>query len=255
MRFIVAAAVLATSAIAQYAPPSYEESGAAPEAPTATYEPPAVSTDYITKVHTITSASGVAVTTSVVPLTTSVVYTTKVHTITSCAPEVTNCPAHSTVYSTETVPAYTTVCPVTEATPSATYGWGNGTSVVPPYVAPTAPGSQSSPGPYSPPAAAPTSVYVVPSGSPASPSVCTGSSTVTAITKSYTTVLTSVEYQTISVPCPTGGAPAPSGTGVPPYAPPAGNGPAQPPVPGAAASFTASAVLAAVAGVAALILA
>jgi hypothetical protein len=58
------------------------------------------------------------------------------------------------------------------------------------------------------------------------------------VTKSYTTVLTSVEYQTVAVPCataPAGGAPgngagngagAPSGTGAVPPQPtgPAGNG-------------------------------
>ncbi|UNI13831.1 Chitinase [Purpureocillium takamizusanense] len=44
--------------------------------------------------------------------TTSTVYTTKVHTVTACPPQVTNCPVgHVT---TETVPLYTTVCPVTE---------------------------------------------------------------------------------------------------------------------------------------------
>jgi hypothetical protein len=81
------------------------------------------------------------------------------------------------------------------------------------------------------------------------------------VTKSYTTVLTSVEYQTVAVPCPTGpagGNPGPSGTGAVPPQPtgPAGNGTTgvPPPVSGAA-SFAGSAVFAAVAGVAALILA
>ncbi|KAI4600997.1 hypothetical protein KJ359_013162 [Pestalotiopsis sp. 9143b] len=47
-------------------------------------------------------------------LTTSTVYTTRVHTVTSCAPTVTNCPAGSggEVVVTETIPLYTTVCPV-----------------------------------------------------------------------------------------------------------------------------------------------
>ncbi|CEJ92624.1 Putative Gpi anchored serine-rich protein [[Torrubiella] hemipterigena] len=49
-----------------------------------------------------------------VPMTTSIVWTTSIHMVISCAPTVTNCPAHSTVLVTETVPAYTTVCPVTE---------------------------------------------------------------------------------------------------------------------------------------------
>lgn len=52
---------------------------------------------------------------------TSIVYTTKVHTITDCAPTVTNCPAHGhTSFSTETIPIYTTICPVTEVIPAPT---------------------------------------------------------------------------------------------------------------------------------------
>ncbi|KAG5984586.1 hypothetical protein E4U55_004137 [Claviceps digitariae] len=48
-------------------------------------------------------------------MTTSTVYTTKIHTITACPPQVTECPGrnHTTVV-TETIPLYTTVCPVTE---------------------------------------------------------------------------------------------------------------------------------------------
>ena len=45
--------------------------------------------------------------------TTSTVYTTQEITITSCAPTITNCPAESTVLTTVTVAAYTTICPVT----------------------------------------------------------------------------------------------------------------------------------------------
>ncbi|MCJ1405762.1 hypothetical protein MMC11_008992 [Xylographa trunciseda] len=45
--------------------------------------------------------------------TTSTVYTTQEITITSCAPTITNCPAESTVLTTITVAAYTTICPVT----------------------------------------------------------------------------------------------------------------------------------------------
>ncbi|KAL6917844.1 hypothetical protein ACHAPO_000347 [Fusarium lateritium] len=44
---------------------------------------------------------------------TRTVYTTSVHTITKCAPGVVNCPYGSV--TTETVPVYTTICPVTEA--------------------------------------------------------------------------------------------------------------------------------------------
>lgn len=47
--------------------------------------------------------------------TTSTVFTTQVHTVTACPLSVKNCPASEqiTYYTTETVAAYTTVCPVT----------------------------------------------------------------------------------------------------------------------------------------------
>ncbi|RFU73560.1 gpi anchored serine-rich [Trichoderma arundinaceum] len=273
MRFTVAAAVLATSVLAQ--------------------EP--VSTDYTTELVTITACpetvtncparqQTTSVATNYIPLTTSTVYETHVHTVTSCGPEVTNCPAHSTVLSTETVAVSTTICPVT-ATATAvptTQGWSNSTAVVPP---PYPTGGESSASPvtipvytppavsspvYTPPAQAPTTGYAAPTGgAPGAPGypvssaapVCPGSSVV-AVTKSYTTVLTSVEYQTVAVPCPTGpagGNPggAPSGTGAVPPQPtgPAGNGTTVPPPVNGAASFTGSAVFAVIAGAAALFLA
>ncbi|UNI20542.1 hypothetical protein JDV02_006620 [Purpureocillium takamizusanense] len=58
---------------------------------------------------------------STVELTTSTVYTTRVHTVTKCPPHV-PCPSGGYV-TTETIPLYTTVCPVTPTTtpaPSAT---------------------------------------------------------------------------------------------------------------------------------------
>lgn len=54
------------------------------------------------------------------PWTTSTVYTTRVYTITSCAPDVPNCPANQV--TTETIPLYTTVCPVTAAATSTPVG-------------------------------------------------------------------------------------------------------------------------------------
>ncbi|RDW92231.1 hypothetical protein BP5796_01625 [Coleophoma crateriformis] len=68
--------------------------------------------DLYTTVCPIDSYSTAPVSTSVPELTTSTVYTTKVYTITSCAPTVTNCPAKLGSVTTETVIAYTTVCPV-----------------------------------------------------------------------------------------------------------------------------------------------
>ncbi|PTB46240.1 hypothetical protein M441DRAFT_32894 [Trichoderma asperellum CBS 433.97] len=265
MRFTTAAAVLATSVLAQ--------------------EP--VSTDYTTELVTITACAAsitncparhqtTSVQTNYIPLTTSTFYVTNVHTITSCGPEVTNCPAHSTVLSTEVVPTSTAVGPVS-AYPTAaptTQVWSNGTapysSVVapPPYSAPAAPQSSAaavSVPAVSIPAQLPTSGAAAPTGgAPVSSAAaqCPGSSVV-AVTKSYTTVLTSVEYQTVAVPCPTApaggnpGAGAPSGTGAVPPQPtgPAGNGTSVPPPVNGAASFTGSAAFAAIAGAVALFLA
>jgi len=47
-------------------------------------------------------------------LTTSTVRTTSVSTIISCASTVENCPAHSTILTTSTIPISTTICPATE---------------------------------------------------------------------------------------------------------------------------------------------
>ncbi|ATY60175.1 hypothetical protein CCM_02805 [Cordyceps militaris CM01] len=253
MRFAAAAAVLATSVLA--------------------VEP--TSTTYITEhltvtqcPETVTDCPARAKTTSViintVPLTTSTVYSTKVHTITSCAATVTDCPAHSTVVSTETISVSTTVCPVGAATPTPGL-WNN--STLPAGGKPTGsqpvtvPAGEKPTGPAQPPKSISTQAPACPTHS------------VTAITKSYTTVLTSVEYSTIAIPCPTGGNPGgnppagtnapkpPTGTGVP--QPPAGgnqtctgpNCPPKTPVTGGAASFAGSAIFAAAAGLAALVLA
>ncbi|GJN85817.1 hypothetical protein PLIIFM63780_009391 [Purpureocillium lilacinum] len=53
-------------------------------------------------------------------LTTTTVYTTKVHTITHCPPDVPDCPADEgrVVVVTETIPLYTTVCPVDDPAPT-----------------------------------------------------------------------------------------------------------------------------------------
>lgn len=61
-----------------------------------------------------------ATTEASLPWTTSTVYTTRVYTITSCAPEVTNCPVNHV--TTETIPWYTTVCPVTATATSTPAG-------------------------------------------------------------------------------------------------------------------------------------
>jgi hypothetical protein len=177
MRYSAAAAVLATTVLANT------------EAP--------LSTAYTTQLVTVTAcpetvtdcpveSMTTAIQTSMVPMTTSTVYSTKVHTVTSCAPDVVDCPAHSTVYSTETVPAYTTVCPVE---PTSTNGpWNNSTAVMPPTHSTKLPGDDNDNNGNNP----------ATTMKPACPT-----HSVTAITKSYTTVLTSVEYSTIAIPCPT----------------------------------------------------
>ncbi|MDB5910564.1 MAG: hypothetical protein JWP34_4678 [Massilia sp.] len=121
------------------------------------------STLYTTTVHTITSCAAtvtncpvgsvttetvvigttvcpvVDVTATVVPVTTppagsgsgsgewttSTVYTTTVYTVTACPASVPNCPGKGSV-TTEVVPAYTTVCPVTQGNGKPTGGAGEG---------------------------------------------------------------------------------------------------------------------------------
>ncbi|KAF3492259.1 extracellular serine-threonine rich protein [Arthroderma uncinatum] len=61
--------------------------------------------------------TGPAPTGGVPSLTTSTVYSTSEITITSCGPEVTNCPASSTVVVTTEIPVSTTICPVTDTEP------------------------------------------------------------------------------------------------------------------------------------------
>ncbi|KAF5640659.1 gpi anchored serine-rich protein [Fusarium sp. NRRL 52700] len=142
---------------------------------------------------------------------------------------------------------------------------GNGTVPHPP-VYPNPPATQSGEKPVVPPTPVP-----VPSN-PGNPEQCVPSQSVTAITKEYTTVLTSVEYSTIQVPCPTGTTPgspsnpgqpgqpeSPTGPAVPPPATtPIGGGnqtvPTPPVVTAGAATFAGSALFAAVAGLAAFIL-
>ncbi|KAL3964820.1 hypothetical protein ACCO45_001824 [Purpureocillium lilacinum] len=216
------------------------------------------STDYTTTLVTVTACPSTvtncpahsqtsSVVTSLVPVTTSTVYTTKVHTITSCGPTVTNCPAHSTIITTETIPISTTVCPVGPTT-SAGPVYPNSTIAVPT-------GGASS--------AQPSGPVTVSSALPSGPATTAApecpSHSVTAITKSYTTVLTTVEYSTVEVPCPTE-TQGPSGTVTPPLSllpcwQHLGPHWCPSPVTAGAASFAGSALFAAAAGVAAYVFA
>ncbi|CAG1978862.1 unnamed protein product [Fusarium graminearum] len=148
---------------------------------------------------------------------------------------------------------------------------GNGTVPQPPPVYPNPPATESGAKPIVPPTPV-----------PGQPEQCVPSQSVTAITKEYTTVLTSVEYSTVQVPCATGTnpttpetpetpekpqnpgepeVPAPTGpaAGVPPPATtPIGGGnqtmPTPPAVTAGASTFAGSAFFAAVAGIAAFIM-
>jgi len=76
--------------------------------------PVTTSTTPVTSIASSTSKwSNSTITSHSVSMTTSTVYTTTVHTVTKCPPYVTNCPEGGYV-TTETIPIYTTVCPVTE---------------------------------------------------------------------------------------------------------------------------------------------
>lgn len=213
MRFTLAAVVLATGAIAG----------------------DALSTDYTTQLVTVTDCppevpdcpahqKTTAVSSTVLPLTTSTVYSTQVHTITSCPPEIVKCPAHSTVYSTEIIAVSTTVCPV--GPPAVPTHYGNATvpahgcngpecppkpTTVVVCNGPGCPGKETDKVPHGP------GSTVVPPPAVETPKVPSCKTTsVTAITKSYTTVLTTVEYSTIEVACPTGGNGVPTGVIPPP---------------------------------------
>ncbi|KAH8894850.1 hypothetical protein GQ53DRAFT_762248 [Thozetella sp. PMI_491] len=198
------------------------------------------STDYVT----ITSC-GPEVTncpaktySSEVPLTTSTVFATTTRTITSCAATVTNCPAHSTVVVTETIPVSTTVCPVTETeTPSSKppHNYGNSTTPVVPKTS--------------------TGVTLATSKPVTTPaSVCVPSKSVKTISTSVTTVIPTVYYETVDVPCPTKSAPSsgPSGSANSTSSTPKPSGTQV--VTAGAASLAGSAAFAVVAGAVALLL-
>ncbi|KAK1975692.1 hypothetical protein LZ30DRAFT_736667 [Colletotrichum cereale] len=192
------------------------------------------STVFSTKFFTVTScapevtncpARSTVVSSSIEPWTTSTIYTTKVSTVTSCAPEVTNCPAHSTVVVTATEAIATTICPVTAtetgAKPTATGPaagvpppmGGNGTvPVAPPAMPTTATGVKPVPVPTG--GVAPSVSQPATLATSAAASECPGSS-VKTISTSITTVIPTVIYETVQIPCPTPSKPSASIPGVP----------------------------------------
>jgi hypothetical protein len=205
MRFSAAALVMAGAALAEEAAQST-----------------VYSTDYVTITScapTVTNcpAHSTVVTSSVYPVTTSTIYSTTVRTITQCPPSVPDCPAHSTQVVTETIPVATTVCPVTETSApavgaSSTAAFSNSTTAAP---------VQSQPAvTVLPPTTLSTAAPVAPE--------CPGHS-VKTISTQITTVIPTVIYETVEVPCATASVvvppvnpPASPSGGIP--APPAGNG-------------------------------
>ncbi|KAH7329365.1 hypothetical protein B0I35DRAFT_473978 [Stachybotrys elegans] len=123
----------------------------------------------------------------------STAYETELVTITACPPTVPDCPAkdQTTSISTSYYPV-PTVSTVDYPVPTVTEGVPEVPSSV---VVPPSSVYQNS----TISATVPGTLPVVPTGGvPVCPS-----SSVVAVTKSYTTVLTSVEYSTVEVPCPT----------------------------------------------------
>ncbi|KAK3380075.1 hypothetical protein B0T24DRAFT_547500 [Lasiosphaeria ovina] len=150
------------------------------------------STVYSTDYTTITScaetvtdcpARSTVVSSSVIPLTTSTVFSTTTRTVTNCPETVTNCPAHSTEVVTEVVAVSTTICPVEEAASTE---------------APVVILTNSSVKPSSTPSVIPYYPSGLTTVAPACPTY-----SVKTISTSYTTVIPTVVYETIAVPCPT----------------------------------------------------
>ncbi|RKU48032.1 hypothetical protein DL546_007569 [Coniochaeta pulveracea] len=159
----------------------------------------------------------------------STVYSTAYYTVTSCAATVTNCPAHSTVVSTVTYPIVQQTTPAEEVTPTGSFVSETAQETAPASSFPT---------------------FAVTSAAAACPTY-----SVKTISTSVTTVVPTVIYETVAIPCPTTAAPSsgfstPYNNGTKPTATPS------PPIVTAGASTIGSSLLvAAAAGFAALVLA
>lgn len=218
----------------------------------------AQSTVFSTQYLTVTScgptvtdcpASSTVVSSTVIPLTTSTIYSTTTKTVTDCPDTVTKCPSDSTIVVTETVAVSTTVCPVTEATstpsgPATSKSYphgGQSSSSRGPIGTGSHGGSPSSTvkAPY------PTSTFAT--EAPECPAT-----SVKTISTSITTVIPTVIYETVEVPCPTRG-PSSSPSGYTPSGKPTGTKPPQPTFTAGASTMGGSIVLAAAAGVLALL--
>jgi len=114
-------------------------------------------------------------TSHVLPLTTKTVYTTRESTIYACPETVTDCPYKSATTTTVVEAAYTTVCPVEDHT-TTPYYYPNTTTTA---------------------QAEPTATYYT-TYAPACPTY-----SVNTIHTYVTTVIPTVIYETVSIPCPT----------------------------------------------------
>ncbi|KAK1828671.1 GPI anchored serine-rich protein [Podospora conica] len=206
------------------------------------------STLYSTEYTTVTScapevtscpAKSTVVKSRVVPLTTSTVYSTSVYTVTQCPDDVKDCPKNKghAVTKTELVAVSTTICPV-EAT---------GTGAV---IKPSTNGTWASWPAKSEGGNKPTGSWPIKSLTTEAPACPTFS--VKTISTQITTVIPTVIYETVSIPCPT---PAQPSAGFPTKP---GNGTVVKPPPSTvtagAATLGSSIVLAAAAGLAAIAL-
>jgi hypothetical protein len=193
---------------------------------------------------TVTDCPASKTSTSVYSYTVSTIYTTSVKTITSCSakPSCTAGEGHTTAI-TVTIPQTTTTCILTDEPPHSTKGHNNSTSKPPHTKTETTKGQESTSKPVTLPP---------PTTKPNEPACPTYS--VKTISTSTTVVVPTVIYETVSIPCP-----PPATETKPPVKPtPSGGLPGctgancttkPPPVQAGAASFTASGIFAAAAGV------
>jgi hypothetical protein len=186
----------------------------------------------------------------------STAYETEILTITRCPPTVPNCPASSMtteISTTSYLPVPTTEVVVPVPTTEVVVPVPTTEVIVPTSYANTTVGIPTNEVPQVPT----TTAVELPVPTTTEAPLCPGSSVI-AVTKSYTTVLTSVEYSTVEVPCATETPVVPPPVESVPVVvpPPASNTtiPVPPPASGAG-SVVGSALFAAAAGIVAVIMA
>ncbi|KAK1765790.1 hypothetical protein QBC33DRAFT_543978 [Phialemonium atrogriseum] len=277
MRFTAAAVVLAGAAMAHRKPATYETYPVSSEAPVypVSSEAPAYPVSSAAPVYPSSEAPAYPESSEAPE---STVYSTEYFTITSCAPTVTDCPARSTqVYSTaypvttstiystnsytttegsstyvvtETIPISTTVCPITASSTkyyntTAPAGYPTGGPVYPTGGYPVSTPEASYPAGY------PSESAPAQGGYPTEAPACVPTYSVKTISTSVTTVIPTVIYETVDIPCatPSVGYPVPVGNSS--Y--PTGTAPPQATVTAGAATMGGSVLLAAAAGLVAFL--